>query len=66
MLVAADKEGEEIENYWDGWPKSYDYVYLLFTEKGADNPDSDRLQLVFEGKRFQLYKVIKPLPEQAQ
>lgn len=66
LLVAADKEGEEIENYWDGWPKSYDYVYLLFTEKGADNPDSDRLQLVFEGKRFQLYKVIKPLPEQAQ
>ncbi len=66
LLVTADREGEEIDNYWDGWPRNYDYVYLLFTEKGADNPDSERLQLAFEGQRFQLYKVIKPAPESAQ
>lgn len=66
LLVAADKEGDEVENYWDGWPRNYDYVYLLFTEKGADNPDSERLELVFEGQRFQLYRVLKPAPEKAQ
>lgn len=66
LLVAADKEGDEVENYWDGWPRNYDYVYLLFTENGADNPDSERLQLVFEGQRFQLYRVLKPAPAGAQ
>ena len=66
LLVAADKEGDEVENYWDGWPRNFDYVYVLFSEHGADNPDSDRFQLVYEGKRFHLYKVIKPVPENAQ
>jgi hypothetical protein len=66
LLVAAELEGDEIENYWDGWPRNYDYVYLLFTEQGADNPDSERLLPVYEGKRFHLYKVIKPAPPKAQ
>lgn len=66
LLVAADLEGDEVENYWDGWPRNYDYVYVLFSEQGADNPDSERLQLVYEGKRFHLYKVIKPAPPAAQ
>lgn len=61
LLLAADKEGDEVENYWDGWPRNYDYVYLLFTERGAENPDSERLELVFEGNRFQLYKIIPPV-----
>lgn len=60
LLLAADKEGDDVENYWDGWPRNYDYVYVLFSERGADNPDSERLQLVYEGRRFHLYKIIKP------
>jgi hypothetical protein len=66
FLIAADLEGDEIENYWDGWPRNFDYVYLLFTEPGAPNPDSERLQLVKEGRRFQLYKVLRPAPEKEQ
>lgn len=66
LLLAADKEGDEVENYWDGWPRNYDYLYVLFSEQGADNPDSERLELVYEGRRFHLYKIIKPQPEKAQ
>jgi hypothetical protein len=63
LLLAADKEGDEVENYWDGWPLNYDYVYVLFSEAGAENPDSERLQLVYEGQRFHLYKVLKAKAE---
>jgi hypothetical protein len=66
FLIAADLEGDEIENYWDGWPRNFDYVYLLFTEPDGPNPDSERLQLVKEGRRFQLYKVIRPVSEKEQ
>jgi hypothetical protein len=54
LVLAADKiEGE---HYWDFWPKHYDYVYVLFTERGAENPDPVHLRLVAEGPRFQLYR----------
>jgi hypothetical protein len=66
LLLAADKEGDEIENYWDGWPNNYDYLYVLFSEQGADNPESERLQLVYAGRRFHLYKIIRPVPEKSQ
>ncbi len=66
LLLAADKEGDEVENYWDGWPRNYDYLYVLFSEQGADNPDTERLQHVYEGKRFHLYKIVKPAPSAAQ
>jgi hypothetical protein len=38
----------------------FDYVYVLFTEDEAPNPDPDRLKLVQDGDKFQLYRVIKP------
>jgi hypothetical protein len=60
LLLDAERESDEVDNYWDNWPRHYDYVYILFTELGAENPDSDRLELVKEGPRFQLYKIIPP------
>lgn len=66
LLLAADKEGDEVENYWDGWPRNYDYLYVLFSEQGAENPNSERLEQVYEGRRFHLYKIIKPAPERTQ
>jgi hypothetical protein len=32
---------------------------VLFTEDEADNPDPDRLTLLYEGDRFQLYRIRK-------
>ncbi|MFG1346018.1 hypothetical protein V5F59_14080 [Xanthobacter autotrophicus DSM 431] len=60
LLVTEEEPSADGPRYWDLWPQNFDYVYLLFTERGAPNPDSDRLQLVSEGERFQLYKVIPP------
>jgi hypothetical protein len=56
LLLAADKVEGDNPAYWNLWPKHYDYVYVLFTEHGAENPDPVHLRLVAEGKRFQLYR----------
>ncbi|MFS8036412.1 hypothetical protein ACI7BZ_05495 [Xanthobacter sp. AM11] len=60
LLLTEEEPTPDGPRYWDLWPKHFDYVYVLFTERGAPNPDDDRLKLVFEGERFQLYRVIPP------
>jgi hypothetical protein len=57
LLVAADKPNLTNPKYWDLWPQHYDYLYLLFTESDAPNPDPAHLTLVQDGTNFQLYKV---------
>ena len=57
LLVAAEKPQVENAFYWERWTTQYDYVYLLFTEKGAENPDPIHMRLVYEGNRFQLYRL---------
>jgi hypothetical protein len=59
LVVANDPDIEEAA-YWSDWTNTYDYVYVLFTEKGAENPDPLRLRLVYEGRRFQLYRMANP------
>lgn len=60
LLVAADGPSLDSPKYWDFWPQNYDYVYLLFTESDAENPDPDTLQLLQDGTNFQLYRIKKP------
>ena len=60
IIVAADKHIDDPSTYWHGWESRFDYVYVLFTEDDAPNPAPDRLKLVHDGGRFQLYKVTKP------
>ncbi len=62
LMVTEDEPTVDGPRYWDLWPQHYDYVYMLFTEPGDPNPDSDRLELVYAGDRFQLYRVIKTPP----
>lgn len=62
LLITEEEPSPDGPHYWDLWPSRFDYVYLLFTERGAPNPDDDRLKLVAEGERFQLYRVIPPKP----
>jgi hypothetical protein len=59
VIVAADKHIDEPSTYWHGWENRFDYLYVLFTDDDAPNPAPDRLKLVHDGGRFQLYKVIK-------
>jgi hypothetical protein len=57
--ILAASEGSVAGNarYWDRWPERYQYVYVLHTHAGDDNPDRDLLEPVAEGRGFQLYRV---------
>lgn len=57
LLVSAERTDVDDPKYWDMWPQHYDYVYLLFTESDADNPDPAHMTLVQDGTNFQLYRV---------
>ncbi|MFI5014395.1 MAG: hypothetical protein ACHQAY_18830 [Hyphomicrobiales bacterium] len=59
LIVAALRPDPNSTAYWRGWPQRFDYVYLLFTEDDADNPAPDLLTQVYDGGRFQLYRVGK-------
>ena len=62
QLVATSyvfDDDEPREHFWDKWTEEDDYVYVLYTEKEADNPDPSNLDLAYDGKGFQLYKVKK-------
>jgi hypothetical protein len=59
LIVAADHPGPRTPTFWLNWTK-FDYLYVLFTEDEAPNPDPRRLKLIADGDRFQLYRIIKP------
>ncbi len=63
-LVAADVPNPDDipdpthpeQEYWLGWRRNYDYLYVLYTKRG-DPPPSPELTLVDEGDEFQLYRI---------
>ncbi|MBV9976987.1 MAG: hypothetical protein JO105_16495 [Hyphomicrobiales bacterium] len=59
LIVAALRPDTDSTAYWRAWPQRFDYIYLLFTEDGADNPAPELMTQVFDGGRFQLYRVGK-------
>ena len=59
LIVAADHPLPDTPAFWLNWTK-FDYLYVLFTEDEAANPDPSRLKLVDDGDRFQLYRILKP------
>jgi hypothetical protein len=59
LIQAIDRPQEWMPEFWKNWPQ-FDYLYILFTEDDAPNPDPSRLRFVSDGDRFQLYRIIKP------
>jgi len=59
LVVAAEHPQPGTPVFWNNWTK-FDYLYVLFTEDEAPNPDPTRLKLIADGDRFQLYRIIKP------
>ena len=45
--------------YWRDWQQSYDYVYVL-DRLARSNPAPERLELLYNGDRFQLFRVRRP------
>lgn len=60
LLAATLPHYGDTGNYWDNWREKHDYVAVLYTAKGADNPNPDFLTLVHDGIGYQLYKVRRP------
>lgn len=60
LVIAGNQPASEAsDEYWRTWLASFDYLYLLFTDDDAPNPDPEHLTLVHDGDRFQLYAIIK-------
>ncbi|HTM75885.1 MAG TPA: hypothetical protein VL198_21860 [Pseudolabrys sp.] len=59
LILAAEHPLPDMPAFWLNWTK-FDYIYILFTEDDAPNPDPARLRLVSDGDRFQLYRILKP------
>lgn len=59
LIQAVDHPLPWMPAFWLNWTK-FDYLYLLFTEDEAPNPDPVHLKLIADGDRFQLYKILKP------
>jgi hypothetical protein len=57
VLAHADRPDPKNDYFWELWPNHYDYVYILFTRRGAQCPDRKHLTLVHDGPGFQLYRV---------
>jgi len=62
LELAADPEIES-DAYWSDWTADYDYLYVLFTRPGQENPDPSRLAAKFVGERFALYRILPPAQE---
>ncbi|MGH6683257.1 MAG: hypothetical protein ACRECA_04905 [Pseudolabrys sp.] len=58
LFVAADRPSPNTPAFCLNWTK-FDYLYVLFTEDEAPNPDPSRLKLIADGDRFQLYRILK-------
>ena len=61
LVVAATRPTEDMPAFWQRWTE-FDYLYVLFTEDEAANPDPERLTLLYDGDRFQLYRIKKDAP----
>ena len=53
------RAGEASAPYWRQWQDKYDYVYLMYTDEDQANPAPEILTLLYQGDRFQLYKIDK-------
>jgi hypothetical protein len=60
LILAADNSPAVQPGYWHSWPSRFDYLYILFTDDDATNPDPRHLTLLQNGDRFQLYRINRP------
>lgn len=57
LVQVADKADNNGDDYWRRWTSDYDYLYVLFTDPGFQNPDPEHLTEMFTGERFVLYRI---------
>ncbi|HEY7663438.1 MAG TPA: hypothetical protein VH934_09995 [Xanthobacteraceae bacterium] len=55
-----EDDPEDEPPYWSRWSQDYDYLYVLFTDPDYVNPDPLRLEPLYAGERFVLYRILRP------
>jgi hypothetical protein len=63
LLELIEHPETETDAYWGNWTLDYDYLYVVFTRPGQENPNPRRLSERFVGERFALYRIVPPEPE---
>jgi hypothetical protein len=58
LVLAGTRPADYMPQFWRRW-QEFDYLYVLFTEDEDPNPDPERLKLIHDGDRFQLYRIAK-------
>ena len=58
LVIAATRPTEDMPAFWRRWTE-FDYLYVLYTDDESPNPDPERLTLLYDGDRFQLYRIKK-------
>jgi hypothetical protein len=59
LETASQIDGDE-PPYWSRWSRDYDYLYVLFTDANYAIPDPMRLEPLYAGDRFVLYRINGP------
>ncbi len=60
LLQPVRQIGGRAPPYWSHWSRDYDYLYVLFTDPDYANPDPMRLEPIYAGDRFLLYRINRP------
>jgi hypothetical protein len=63
QLIAAEGMTPGNDPFWATWFQDHDYVFEMFGSPDAENPNPERLELVYQGDKFQLFRVIKDTNE---
>jgi hypothetical protein len=60
QLLQTAHQVDDGPPYWSRWSRDYDYLYVLFTDPDYANPDPMRLEPLYVGDRFVLYRINGP------
>lgn len=63
QLIAAEGMTPANDPFWATWFQDHDYVFEMFTAPDSKNANPERLDLVYRGSKFHLFRVIKDTNE---
>jgi hypothetical protein len=66
QLIAAEGTTPANDPFWATWFQDHDYVFEMFGAPDSPNANPERLDLVYRGSKFHLYRVIKDTNEEEE
>lgn len=64
QLIAAEGLTPASDPFWATWFQDHDYVFEMFGAPDSENANPERLEPVFRGSKFHLFRVIKDTSEE--